>query len=134
MPIPVTCALIVQQQKVLAVRRSETMPLSGFWEFPGGKLEIGESPEDCIVREIREELGVDIVVLDALPSSDYAYTPNKVIRLIPFTAQVLTGSIQLHEHDQLRWLALNELFEVTWAPADVAIVEYVEKFWNDLIS
>ncbi|NVK50413.1 MAG: (deoxy)nucleoside triphosphate pyrophosphohydrolase [Cyclobacteriaceae bacterium] len=130
--ISVTCALIFNDQKVLAVRRSQSMPLAGFWEFPGGKIEEGETAESCIIREIQEELGIIIELSDLLPSSEYTYSPEKVIRLIPFSAKIVSGEIQLHEHDQLCWLGTNELFEVTWAAADIPIVRFLEENWESI--
>ena len=78
MTISVACAIILADQKVLAVRRSEDMPLAGYWEFPGGKVEEGESPESCIVREIAEELGIRIRVLASLPNNTHAMTAEKI--------------------------------------------------------
>ncbi|TFV93116.1 (deoxy)nucleoside triphosphate pyrophosphohydrolase [Algoriphagus kandeliae] len=134
MIIPVTCAIIIQDQKVLAVRRSKSMPLAGFWEFPGGKIEEGESPASCIIREIKEELGIEIKLGEILPASDHAYSQEKVIRLIPFSAIIHSGEIKLYEHDQLSWLGANELFEVTWAPADIPIVSYLKEHWISIVN
>jgi len=133
MTISVACAIILADQKVLAVRRSEDMPLAGYWEFPGGKVEEGESPESCIVREIAEELGIRIRVLASLPNNTHAMTAEKSILLIPFLAAVEAGEIKLYEHDQLSWLSQSELFEVNWAPADIAVVKYLEENWDDLL-
>ncbi|WP_288373511.1 (deoxy)nucleoside triphosphate pyrophosphohydrolase [uncultured Algoriphagus sp.] len=133
MTIPVACAVILADQKVLAVRRSKDMPLSGYWEFPGGKVEEGESPESCIVREIAEELGIRIRVLASLPNNTHAMTSGKSILLIPFLAAVEAGEIKLYEHDQLSWLGQSELFEVNWAPADITVVKYLEENWDDML-
>ncbi|NVJ85864.1 MAG: (deoxy)nucleoside triphosphate pyrophosphohydrolase [Algoriphagus sp.] len=134
MIIPVTCALIFKNQKVLAVRRSKDMPLPGCWEFPGGKMESDESADQCIAREIMEELNVEIKLGEMLPVSEHSYTSHKTIRLIPFSSKIIAGEIQLHEHDQLRWLGPNELFEVTWAAADIPIVRFLELNWNTVIQ
>ncbi|WP_026947020.1 (deoxy)nucleoside triphosphate pyrophosphohydrolase [Algoriphagus marincola] len=133
MTIPVACAVILNDQKVLSVRRSKDMPLAGYWEFPGGKVEEDESAESCIVREIEEELGVRVRILSSLPNHSHAMTSGKSIQLIPFLVRVEVGKITLYEHDQLSWLGQSELFEVNWAPADIPIVKYLEENWDDLL-
>lgn len=132
--IPVSCAVIFFQDKILAVRRSPQMPLAGFWEFPGGKVEKGESPQECLLREILEELELKIQVGIELPISEYSYLEGKTIRLIPFLAQIKSGEINLLEHDKYLWLGVNELFEVNWAIADIPIVQYLKENWSELIT
>lgn len=132
--IPVTCAVIISGYKILAVRRSDQMPLAGCWEFPGGKVENGENNVDCLRREIREELKIEVEIGKALPISEYSYEERKMIRLIPFLTQIKTGEITLLEHDTYRWLGVNELFEVNWALADIPIVKHLEENWSALIT
>ncbi len=132
--IPVSCAVIFFQNKILAVRRSPQMPLAGFWEFPGGKVEKGESPQECLLREILEELELKIQVGIELPISEYSYLEGKTIRLIPFLAQIKSDEINLLEHDKYLWLGVNELFEVNWAIADIPIVQYLKENWSELIT
>lgn len=132
--IPVSCAVIFFQNKILAVRRSPQMPLAGFWEFPGGKVEKGESPQECLLREILEELELKIQVGIELPISEYSYLEGKTIRLIPFLAQIKSGEMNLLEHDKYLWLGVNELFEVNWAIADIPIVQYLKENWSELIT
>ncbi|WP_111672358.1 (deoxy)nucleoside triphosphate pyrophosphohydrolase [Algoriphagus litoralis] len=132
--IPVTCAIIFHQGKVLAAKRSETMDLAGKWEFPGGKIEAGESPEACLIREIQEELAVKIQVVQALPSSDYVYSDEKTIRLIPFLAQLKSFDFHLLEHEELVWLGEHELFTLDWAAADVPIVHQIQDKWVKLVE
>jgi len=81
--IEVCCAIIVEGDKILATRRSHGMHLAGFWEFPGGKIEPGETAEACIIREIREELNIEIKVENRLLPVEHHY-PEKSIRLMPF--------------------------------------------------
>lgn len=131
--IPVSCAIIFWEGKVLSVRRSPEMTLAGYWEFPGGKLEKGEFPEECLVREIREELSLEIDLCDPLPESNYSYTKGVTIRLIPFTARIKQGELNLLEHDNFRWLGANELFDLNWAAADIPIVNYVKDHWSELL-
>ena len=123
-PIKVTCAIITYQNKILAVQRSKRMTMPMKWEFPGGKIEEGESEIHCIKREIKEELNINIEVLDRLTPSIYNY-PTFTIELIPFTANYVSGELKLKEHHQYLLLEKNDLDSLDWAEADLAIVEEV---------
>jgi len=131
--IPVTCALITHQGKVLAAQRSDSMDLPGKWEFPGGKVEVGEAPRTCLIREIREELAIDVEIHAGLPPVDFQY-PDKVIHLIPFLTGWKSGKIHLAEHAQVLWMGMEELFSLDWAAADVSIVHYLYDNWGRLIE
>lgn len=120
-PIRVTCAIIVRDAKVLAAQRSERMSHPLKWEFPGGKLHEGESPEECLIREIREELGIEVRPIASLPSSIHHYDHISV-ELLPFVCKILQGAIVLHEHRSVRWLKPVELVALDWAEADVPVV------------
>ncbi len=130
--IPVTCALIIRQGRVLAAQRSESMDLPGKWEFPGGKVEEHEDPKECLRREIREELGIEIIVGEALIPSLFSY-PSKTIRLLPFIASWKSGEIRLSEHSQILWLERNSLLSVDWAEADIPIVQELHENWVKLV-
>jgi 8-oxo-dGTP diphosphatase len=132
--IPVTCAIIFHQGKVLAAQRSHMMDLPGKWEFPGGKIEEGENPEVCLVREIEEELSVRIKIFGSLSPSEYSYTTEKIIRLIPFVARLESFDFHLLEHEQIAWLEENELFSVNWAEADLPIVHELREKWVKLVT
>ena len=122
--IPVVCAIIEQDDLVLCALRSEQMSLPGKWEFPGGKLELNELPEDALIREIKEELNVSIEIVESLPISDYSYVPEKVIRLIPFRCVIQNNEIPVAaEHAELRWVKKEDLLNLNWAEADVPIVK-----------
>lgn len=95
------------------------------WEFPGGKVEPGEDEALAIVREIREELQLDITVCARLEAVEYAY-PSFRIRLVPFTAEVAGGELSLLEHAAAKWVSVDELDGYDWAPADVPIVEQLK--------
>jgi 8-oxo-dGTP diphosphatase len=131
--IPVTCALIIREGKVLAAQRGERMDLPGSWEFPGGKVEPAEDPQTCLIREIKEELSIDIEIHEEWSSFEHHY-PEKIISLIPFVASWKSGQIQLLEHEQIIWLGKNELFSVDWAPADVPIVHELFEKWVKLVD
>lgn len=130
--ISVTCAIIIQEGKVLLAQRSESMDLPGKWEFPGGKLEEGEDPESCLIREIREELAIDIRVTATLTPVEFDY-PTKTIRLLPFVAQWLGGEIILAEHAQYGWYDQNQLFSLDLAPADLPILHELTEKWVNLV-
>lgn len=125
----VTCAIIIDKERVLVTQRSELMPHALKWEFPGGKVKAGESPERCIKREISEELGLEIEVVRMLPSTTYAYDTH-TIRLIPFICNALEGEITLVEHKSFRWVPIHELEEIDWLDADVEVVRVLKGTGN----
>ena len=125
--INVTCAIIVIENKILVTQRSEKMKLPLKWEFPGGKLEENEAEIDCIKREIKEEINIDIEVVKKLSSSIYDYGSFK-INLIPFIAKHVHGEIKLTEHKDYKLLQKTELLSLDWAEADFPIVEEFLKF------
>ncbi len=97
-----------------------SLPLK--WEFPGGKLELNESPQDCILREIKEEINIEIELIEKLDSKIYHYDDFS-ITLIPFIANYRSGNIYLSEHKDYKWLLKKDLFSLDWALADIAVVE-----------
>jgi 8-oxo-dGTP diphosphatase len=100
-----------------------SMPLK--WEFPGGKLEKGEEPEECLAREIREELGLEIAVLHRLAAKVHRYE-SWTIELIPFVCRISGGVLHLHEHRAATWSAPEELFRLDWPAADIPVLhEYL---------
>lgn len=123
--ISVVCAIVIYSEKILAVQRGPKMSLPLKWEFPGGKIEENETEEDCIKREIREELNIEILLLKKLSSSYYDY-PDFSIELIPFVAQYLSGEIILKEHLSYQPLNLSELSNLDWAAADWPIVKELQ--------
>lgn len=101
-----------------------SLPLK--WEFPGGKIEPGETAGACLIREIKEELHVDVEIVASLPANTHQY-PNVTIQLIPFVCRITLGQILLKEHLDFKWLPKDELLALDWAEADVAVVRwYVE--------
>jgi 8-oxo-dGTP diphosphatase len=117
----VACAIIEQDGKVLAVQRSEHMDLPLKWEFPGGKIHQGEPPEQCVVREVGEELGLQVAIVRSLPPVSYDY-PDFSVTLYPFICSVISGKITLHEHKALLWLSPSELLSLDWVAADFPII------------
>jgi len=120
--IEVTCAIIEHDSKVLVTQRSEKMALPLKWEFPGGKIELGESAEVCLIREIREELHIHIKILKQLKSNTHKYAENKEIRLTPFICEWQGGEIELTEHANFLWLHKSKLSDLDWAEADIPIL------------
>lgn len=124
--IRVVCAIIHQENKILAVQRSEKMALPLKWEFPGGKIEENESEVDCIKREIKEELNINIEIKKRLTPSLHSYEGFS-IELIPYISVCKSGNLTLNEHKQLLWLDKEALINLDWAEADVPIVnEYIK--------
>ena len=127
MPITVVCALIIRNDTVLCAQRSEQMALPLKWEFPGGKLEDGEAPEEALKREIMEELSIDITVGRAMNVSEYTYENGRTIRLLPYLATMHSEEPVANEHAELRWVKAVDLLDLDWAAADVPIVhEYLK--------
>ena len=120
--INVSCAIIIIKGKILVTQRSEKMKLPLKWEFPGGKIEGNESEIDCIKREIREEINIEIKIIQKLPNSNYDYG-NFKINLIPFLANYVSGKIVLLEHKAYKLIDKSELLSLDWAEADIRIVE-----------
>lgn len=113
------------KKEIFATRRGYGN-YKGFWEFPGGKIEPGESPEECVVREIREELTAGISIIKKLGTVDYDY-PEFHLTMHCFLCSVITGRLELLEHDEGRWLDAASLMSVEWLPADIMILEPVKK-------
>lgn len=124
----VACAIIARNGLILAAQRSAAMKLPHKWEFPGGKLEPGERPAECLLREIREELGVEIVIIAPLPPTDWAYSDFSVT-LHPFVAEIMAGrEPALTEHQAIRWLPPEELSSLDWAAADAPVLQHLSDY------
>ncbi|WP_347838775.1 (deoxy)nucleoside triphosphate pyrophosphohydrolase [uncultured Draconibacterium sp.] len=123
--IHVTCAIIFKDAKVLVAQNHATSDHAYQWEFPGGKIQAGETAEECIVREISEELNLQVKVCHALQAVNHAYS-SKSIRLIPFVCSVISGELQLNDHRAVKWVKMNELQELDLSGADRRLVEQNE--------
>lgn len=102
------------------------MPHPLKWEFPGGKIKEGESVEECIRREIREELGIGVEVERLLPSVEHTYGEHPII-LIPLVCKEKEGTITLKEHKAFRWIPLDDLEQVDWLEADRGVVQVIRE-------
>jgi 8-oxo-dGTP diphosphatase len=119
--IHVACAVIEHDGMILAAQRSETMSLPLKWEFPGGKLESGETPEACLVREVREELAIGINLGRALPVTTHTYE-TFTVTLYPFVCAPAGGVMTLHEHRAIAWMEPEQMSALDWAEADLPII------------
>jgi 8-oxo-dGTP diphosphatase len=120
--VNVVCAIIKKGNKILVTQRSEKMKLPLKWEFPGGKLEKGEDEVNCIKRELKEELNIEIKVLEKLTNSVFDYGDIQ-INLIPYIVEYVSGEITLLEHAEFRWIESNLFLGLDWADADLPIVK-----------
>lgn len=120
----VAAAVIYQNGKVLLTRRAPGEKLAGMWEFPGGKLEADETPQACIIREIREELGVESDAGEVLTTSQFTY-PGGEIELIAVMVSLRSDTLTLHVHDLAEWVQVDDLLSYELAPADIPIAEEI---------
>ncbi len=125
--INVVCAILIKEETFLATRRGHNMDNSMKWEFPGGKVEDGETEQQAIVREIKEELGLNIIPLHCLKSVVYDYGDRK-INLIPFVCRIHSGSMMLYEHHDYQWVTAKLANRLDWAEADQLILNQVKMF------
>ena len=121
----VTAAIIIRNGHVLIAQRRPDDAMGGKWEFPGGKIEQGETPQACLQRELREELGIvaDVHDLFAVNTHDYA---DRKIELSAYTAGIRSGDITLHEHSDARWVAIDQLRQFDMCDADWPFVEKLQ--------
>ena len=123
--IRVTAAVIIEQGRVLATQRHERGAMGGKWEFPGGKIEPGETPEACLRRELHEELDVDADIGELFMETIHAY-PSKTVELLVYHAAIRAGTIVLHAHQACRWMPIHELDQLDWLAADWPIVAKIQ--------
>jgi 8-oxo-dGTP diphosphatase len=122
----VACAIIEQEGLVLAAQRGAMMTLPLKWEFPGGKIEAGETAEECLNRELREELGVSVFIATALSPATHRY-PDFTVTLYPFTCRLTGGTVTMYEHHALKWVEPQQMPELDWAAADLPVIrEYMD--------
>ena len=124
--IHVVAAIIRNGDKILATQRGYGEHKGG-WEFPGGKIEEGETPQEALVREIREELEADIIVGNHLVTVEHDY-PDFHLSMQCYWAELKEGThLKLLEHEAAKWLSIDELDTVAWLPADVDVVKKLSK-------
>ena len=119
--IEVVAAIIRKENKIFATQRGNG-DFKDWWEFPGGKMEAGETPEEALMREIREELSAEISVDEFLCTLEYDY-PQFHLTMHCYLCSLLTEALHLNEHEAAKWLAKDELDSVKWLPADMLIID-----------
>jgi 8-oxo-dGTP diphosphatase len=126
--IEVVAAIIMDKNKIFATQRGYGDFIGG-WEFPGGKMEPGESREEALLREIREELATDILIKNYLTTVEYDY-PNFHLTMHCFICEVIRGDLKLIEHAASKWLSRNELNTIDWLPADIDVLDKIIEYMD----
>ena len=124
--VKVTAAILIHKDKILIARRKDNDPLAGKWEFPGGKIEQYETPEQCLAREMKEEFGIDVLVGEFFDESIYHYGPE-IIRLLGYRAVWTAGKISSSAHADYKWVSLKQLQDFDFAPADIKFVKRLQQ-------
>ena len=124
--IKVVAAIIKEDNKILATQRGYG-EFQGGWEFPGGKIELGETKEEALIREIREELDTEVIVEELFDTVEYDY-PNFHLSMDCFICSIREGNFVLKEHQEARWLTKETLDSVEWLPADQGLIEKLKEY------
>jgi len=121
--IKVVCGIIYNDQNEILITRRKKGRHKGKWEFPGGKIEEGESPAKCLQREILEELTLDIRVEIEFYSHTHKYSNKLIVNLLTYTATLIGGNLTLIDHDQFSWVQVEELEQFDWLEGDIPIIK-----------
>lgn len=127
--VKVVAAIIIHDNKIFATQRGYGEFKDG-WEFPGGKIEPGETPQEALVREIKEELDIEIEVKDFLETVEYDY-PAFHLSMDCFFCVIRSGEMVLKEHEAVKWLTVETLDSVDWLPADQGLVEGIREYLDN---
>ena len=120
--LKVTAAVLAKDGKFLIAKRKKDDVLGGLWEFPGGKIEDGETAEECLAREIKEELDITIEVGELITSNRHKY-PHGYFELIAYRVKYISGEIVLNDHDDFKWVTVDEMDNFEFPPADISIIK-----------
>jgi 8-oxo-dGTP diphosphatase len=120
----VTAAIVFENGRFLVARRGPQEKLAGFWEFPGGKVEPDETLQECLKREIAEELGVEAVVGEVLAESRFEYAHGEIL-LVALQTVLMSNELKLSVHDKVEWYEASQMLELQLAPADIPIAKYL---------
>lgn len=123
--IEVVSAIIKHNKKILTTRRSYG-EFKNMWEFPGGKMELGETRGEALRREIKEELELDVDILSYLTTVDYDYSDFH-LKMHCFICAICGGELRLNSHNDAKWTTLEELGELNWVPADILVIEKLKE-------
>ena len=124
--IRVVAAIIIENEKVFATQRGYG-DFKGGWEFPGGKIDAGETPEEALIREIKEELDTEVEVIELLDTVEYDY-PNFHLSMDCFICKIKSGDLVLKEHEAAQWLTKETLDSVNWLPADLGLIDKIREY------
>ena len=130
--VRVVAAIIIHENKIFATQRGYGEFKDG-WEFPGGKIEPGETPQEALVREIKEELDIEIEVKDFLETVEYDY-PKFHLSMDCFFCTIRSGELVLKEHEAAKWLTAETLESVEWLPADKGLIEGIREYLVNQIN
>lgn len=122
--IDVTAAIIEKNGKFLIARRKKGKHLEYKWEFPGGKIEQQETPEECLVRELREEFGITVKINGFVAESIFNYG-DRIIRLLGYHVEYVSGNFKLNAHDEIKWVLPDEFGKFDFAEADLPLIEKI---------
>lgn len=125
----VGAVIVNERNQIFCALRSPEMSLPNLWEFPGGKIEVGELPEETLKRELIEELKIEVSVGEQVESTYYEYDAF-TIQLTTFYANITSGIPELMEHADYKWMNVEDLHILEWAPADIPAVEKIQKQLN----
>ena len=121
--VTVAAAIIHHDSKILLAKRSSHKFLGGYWEFPGGKIESGETPEICLERELYEELKISVQIEGFLTEQTYDYGDFSVLLKV-YICRFISGSFTLNDHDEVKWVDKDDVLSYKLAPADIPVFNY----------
>lgn len=124
--ITVVGAVIEKNGKILCAQRGQDKSLAGLWEFPGGKIEQNETPQQALEREIKEELLCEVSIKNKIITTSYEYDFG-IVELTTFFCELIEGEPKLTEHESIKWLPVSELSTLEWAPADIPTIDTLVK-------
>ena len=128
--VRVTAAILEKDGKILiALRKLEDDLFGGLWEFPGGKIENGETPEECMARELMEELEIKVEVGTLITSNKHRY-PNGVFELLAYRVQHICGNFVLNDHDEIKWITIDEISNFVFPPANTPIINFLKNSYE----
>ena len=123
--IRVTAAILEKDGKILIAKRKTGDELfAGLWEFPGGKVEEGETPEKCMARELKEELDIEVEVGELITSNKHKY-PQGIFELLAYRVKHISGKMVLNDHEEMKWVTADDMPRFEFPPADLPIIKYL---------
>ena len=127
--LKVTAAILEKDGKFLIAKRKKDDVLGGLWEFPGGKIEDGETAEECLARELKEELEIEVEVGTLITSNKHVY-PNGIFELLAYKVEHISGNFVLNDHDEVKWITIDEISKYDFPPASTPIINYLKNSYE----